>query len=183
MMPNLQPTQLQNEFITLHPLQAGDFEVLYKVASDPLLWEQHPNPDRYKREVFLNFFNGAMDSGGAFLVRDAKTQEVIGSSRFYDYNPENRTIAIGYTFLARDHWGGKYNPALKSLMLHYAFTFVDVVELHVGSNNIRSQTAVMRLGAKKINEVEVAYYGEAPKLNFIFRIDKAEWQKSNPIAG
>ncbi|MBS1635016.1 MAG: GNAT family N-acetyltransferase [Bacteroidetes bacterium] len=174
--PNLQPTTLENEFVKLVPLQAGDFERLYKVASDPLIWEQHPNRDRYKRDVFLTFFNGALESGGAFLVIDPQTHEVIGSSRYYNFDANSHTVVVGYTFLARSYWGGKYNKALKSLMLNYAFTFAESVELHVGSNNIRSQTAVMRLGAHKIREQEVTYYGELPKLNFIYRINKADWK-------
>src|SRR4051812_40419530 len=101
----LQPTDLKNEFVTLTPLVQSDFERLYKVASDSLIWEQHPNKNRYQREEFQNYFKGAMESGGAFLIFDTKTGEPIGSSRFYDYNENENTIEIGYTFLARDHWG------------------------------------------------------------------------------
>jgi hypothetical protein len=80
---DLQPS-LENESVKIQPLQSIDFEVLYSVASDPLIWEQHPNKDRYKREVFETFFKGAMESGAAFLVIDKKTNKVIGSSRYYD---------------------------------------------------------------------------------------------------
>ena len=105
---NLQPT-LQNEFVRAEPLKATDFEKLYAVASDPLIWEQHPNKDRYKREVFETFFQGAMESGGAFLVYDNKSNQPIGSSRYYEFNAEKNSVAIGYTFFARDHWGSTYN--------------------------------------------------------------------------
>ena len=98
---NLQPT-LQNEFVKIQPLKESDFEALYAVASDPLIWEQHPNKDRYKREVFENFFKGAMESRGAFLVFDQQSNQVIGSCRFYEWHPEKRTVAIGYTFFGRD---------------------------------------------------------------------------------
>ncbi len=171
---DLQPT-LQNEYIKIEPLKQDDFESLYRVASDPLIWEQHPNKDRYKKDVFETFFKGAMESKGAFLVFDTKTGKVIGSSRFYELDEAKKTVAVGYTFFAKDHWGGVYNPALKSLMLTHAFHFVDAVVLHVGSNNIRSQKAVTRLGAKKIDEVEMEYYGEAPKLNFVYQIKKEHW--------
>lgn len=174
---NLQPT-LENEFVKIQPLKKSDFEKLYTVACDPLVWEQHPNKDRYKREVFKVFFKGAIESGGAFLVSDNQTGEAIGSSRFYDYNLENKSILIGYTFFARSHWGSKYNPALKNLMIQYAFQFVDSVIFHIGANNIRSQKAIEKLGAKKINELEVEYYGEPSKLNFVYKIKKEDWQKS-----
>lgn len=170
-MFNLQPT-LENEFVKIQPLQGGDFEKLYEVACDQLIWEQHPNKDRYKREVFEVFFKGAIESGGAFLVFNKQTGEVIGSSRYYDYNSENKSILIGYTFFARSHWGSKYNPALKNLMLQYAFQFVDSVLFHIGANNIRSQKAIARLGASKIDEIEVKYYGEESKLNFVYEVKK-----------
>lgn len=175
MLPfNLQPI-LENEFVKIHPLTQSDFEDLFVVASDPLIWEQHPNPDRYKRTVFETFFKGAIESGGAFLVMDAQTEKVIGSSRFYDFNPEKKSILIGYTFFARSHWGGKYNPALKQLMMQHAFQFVDSVVFHIGANNIRSQKAIERVGANKIGELEIEYYGEPSKWNFVYEIRKEDW--------
>jgi RimJ/RimL family protein N-acetyltransferase len=168
---NLQPT-LENEFIKIVPLKEGDFETLYSIASDPLIWEQHPNKDRYKREVFETFFKGAMESQGAFLVYDTKNNTVIGSSRYYDVDHDKRSVAIGYTFIAKDHWGGIYNPALKSLMINHAFETFDAVILHIGANNVRSQKAAERIGAVKIAELEMEYYGEPNKLNFVYEIKK-----------
>ncbi|HEV7232345.1 MAG TPA: GNAT family N-acetyltransferase [Bacteroidia bacterium] len=171
-----QPT-LENETVRICPLLETDFETLYKIASDPLIWEQHPNPNRYQKEVFQTFFKGAIESGGAFLVFDNKTEEAIGSSRYCEYNPEEQSISIGYTFLARDHWGGLYNPALKALMLDHAFRFVNRVIFHIGAVNVRSQKAIEKLGALKTGEAEIEYYGEAPKRNFIYCIDKENWRR------
>lgn len=171
----LQPAELKNEFVTIRPLKEEDFETLYKVASDPLIWEQHPNKNRYQRKVFETYFEGAMESGGAFIATDSNTGEPIGSSRYYEYDEDKGSVAIGYTFLARDHWGSIYNRALKSLMLDHAFKFVDQVIFHIGAENIRSQKAIEKLGAVKTGEVEMEYYGEQKKLNFIYRIDKQNW--------
>jgi RimJ/RimL family protein N-acetyltransferase len=171
----LQPT-LANVLIKIQPLKQPNFEALYKIASDPLLWEQHPNKDRYKREVFETFFKGAMESGGAFLVINNTTNQVIGTSRYYGFDKEAKTVVIGYTFIARDHWGKAYNKALKTLMLNHAFKFADSVIFHIGANNIRSQKAIGNIGAKKIGEVEMEYYGEPSRLNFIYQIDKEDWQ-------
>lgn len=168
---NPQPI-LENEFVKIRPLKQSDFEELYVVASDPLIWEQHPNPDRYKRAVFETFFKGAIESGGAFIIFDKQTNEVIGSSRYYDYDEKNKSILIGYTFFARNHWGGKYNSSVKQLMIQHAFQFVDTVIFHIGANNIRSQKAIERIGANKIGELEVEYYGEPSKLNFVYEIKK-----------
>ena len=169
---NLQPTNLVSESVELVPLKQTNFEKLYAVASDPLIWEQHPNPDRYKKEVFEVYFKGAIDSGGAFLIKNAESGEVIGCTRFYDYNAEDRSILIGYTFFARSCWGRGINHAVKHLMLDYAFQFVDKVIFHVGANNIRSQKAMERLGAVNLGLEEVAYYGEATRTNIVYCIEK-----------
>ena len=171
---NIQPT-LASELIKIIPLTDDDFERLYEVASDPLIWEQHPNKNRYQREVFETFFKGGMESKGAFLVTDVATGEVIGSSRYYDYDGAHNSIAVGYTFIGRDYWGNGYNKALKQLMFDYAFQFVDKIILHIGATNYRSQKAAEKLGAKKVDEMEVAYYGEPAKTNFVYQVDKLDW--------
>ncbi len=169
----LQPVHLKNEMIQLVPLQETDFEELYAVASDPLVWEQHPNKLRYQRDVFQNYFEGAMLSKGAFLIRDTKTNGVIGSSRFYDYNEDDHSILIGYTFIGKPFWGIGYNKAIKKLMLDYAFQYVDKVYFHIGAFNYRSQKAIEKIGAIKVDEYEVEYYGEDSKLNFVYLIQKS----------
>jgi len=173
---DLQP-HLENELVKLVPLKEEDFELLYQVAFDPLIWEQHPDKYRYKREVFEKYFDGALQSGGAFLVVEVNSDEVIGSSRFYDFDKEKKSIAIGYTFLAKKYWGTTYNRAIKTLMLDHAFRFVDTVIFHVGAKNIRSQKAIEKLGALKVGEIEINYPGEDEHLNFIYEMNKNNWTK------
>jgi RimJ/RimL family protein N-acetyltransferase len=141
----LQPT-LRGELVELRPLREEDFAELYAVASDPLIWEQHPASDRYKEDVFREFFRGASESGGAFVVSDAKTGRLIGSTRFCGYDEEKGEIEIGWTFLARSHWGGLYNGEMKRLMLSHAFKFVESVVFLVGPENMRSRRAVEKIG-------------------------------------
>jgi RimJ/RimL family protein N-acetyltransferase len=174
---DLQP-RLHNELIRLEPLEAQDFERLYAVASDPLIWEQHPSKNRYQREVFQNFFKGAMESGGAFCVIDNVTGELIGSSRYYDFDEAQRKVCIGYTFIARSRWGSRYNRALKTLMLDHAFRFVDRVIFHVGVDNWRSRKAMEKLGGIFIGEEAVAYVGEPSRPNVVFKIDAGDWRAS-----
>ncbi|NCU05316.1 MAG: GNAT family N-acetyltransferase [Chitinophagaceae bacterium] len=173
-MINLQPI-LENEFIRLQPLLQDDFERLYAVAADPLIWEQHPNKNRYQRDVFQTYFEGAMESKGALLLIDKQTGEPAGSSRFYDYNEAENSLLIGYTFVARKFWGKGYNPAMKALMLDHAFQVVDKVLFHIGANNTRSQIAIGRIGAVKQKEISVAYHGEPEKLNFEYVLEKQRW--------
>lgn len=141
----LQPI-LKSEILEVRPLRADDWEELYAVASDPLIWEQHPNSDRYKPDVFRKFFDEALESGGAFVVIDRKTGRVIGSSRFNCHDLVRSEIEIGWTFIARSHWGGVYNGELKRLMMAHAFKFVENVIFFIGSTNVRSQRALEKIG-------------------------------------
>jgi N-acetyltransferase len=166
---NWQPIDVKNEWVELTPLTETDFEQLYAVAKDPLVWEQHPNPDRYKWDVFQTYFQGAIESAGAFLIKDS-TGNAIGCTRFYDHVPEKKEVKIGYTFFSRDCWGKPFNQSTKSLMLQYAFQFVDDVIFHVGANNIRSQKAMEKMGALRIGQETVAYYGEEPRVNIVYKM-------------
>jgi RimJ/RimL family protein N-acetyltransferase len=171
---SIQPV-LENDLVILHPLKEEDFEALYLVASDPAIWEQHPNRDRWKKEVFQVYFEGAIQSGGAFKIIDKATGKMAGCTRFYEYSEKESSILIGYTFYATGYWGRGFNLSVKGLMLDYIFTFVSLVNFHIGANNIRSQVAITRLGARKSGGQEIAYFGETPKLNFIYTIERKEW--------
>lgn len=171
---NIQPV-LENAELILYPLEDTDFDDLYAAASDPKIWEQHPNKDRWKREVFQNFFEGAIKSKGAFKVVDKTNGKAIGSTRFYDYNELENSILIGYTFYATAYWGKNINPAVKTMMLDYIFQFVDNVNFHIGADNLRSKISIGRLGAIKVAEKEICYFGEPSKLNYEYRIAKDEW--------
>ena len=168
---DLQPN-LKGELIELRPLRREDWNNLFAVASDPLICEQHPESDRYKEQVFKVFFQGALDSGGAFVVIDTKTRQIIGSTRFYGYNPERSEIEIGWTFLARKYWGGRHNAEMKQLMLAHAFKFVENVVFFVGENNFRSQRATEKIGAVKSGTATKVYGNRPPSLNIRYVIKK-----------
>jgi RimJ/RimL family protein N-acetyltransferase len=161
---------LQDDSVILTPLRQDEFEELLIVASDPLIWVQYPNPDRWKREVFQTYFDGALASGGAFMIRNRAHGNAIGSTRFYDLDADASEIKIGYTFFSRNQWGSGTNQRVKRLMLEYAFQHVKRVIFHVGVQNMRSRIAMQRLGAELIGEEEVAYFGEPPRMNVVFRI-------------
>ena len=137
---------LKGALVELRPLRPEDYDDLYAVAADSLIWEQHPARNRHEEAAFRTFFAEALASGGALLVTDAKTRRVIGSSRFHGYSEERSEVEIGWTFLARSHWGGRYNTELKRLMLRHAFDYVSSVVFFVGPENIRSQRAMQKIG-------------------------------------
>jgi N-acetyltransferase len=140
---------LRGRTLAVRPLRPGDFEALYAVARDPLVWAQHPERDRHRREVFQQFFADALASGGALVVT-THAGVVIGSSRFYGYDEQRSEVEIGWTFLSRSYWGGVANRELKWLMLNHAFRFVEHVVFLVGPDNHRSQRALEKLGVERI---------------------------------
>jgi RimJ/RimL family protein N-acetyltransferase len=168
---DLQPT-LKGNLIEIHPLKREDFDALFAVASDPLIWEQHPENDRYKKEVFQRFFDGAIDSKGAFAIVERKSGRIIGSSRYCNLNPVEREVEVGWTFLERPFWGGLYNGELKSLMLGHAFRFVDRVLFVVGEKNLRSQKALQKIGAGFLKKAQLPANDGAMTPNLVFVITR-----------
>ena len=155
----LQPV-LTGSLIELRPLRDDDFAALHAAASDPLIWEQHPESDRWTEPVFRRFFQGAIDSGGAFIVIDRADGRAIGSSRYAELDEATSEIEIGWTFLVRSHWGGTYNAEMKHLMLAHAFRFVRRVIFRVGPNNRRSQRALEKIGASFVGAEQHPERGE-----------------------
>jgi len=169
---DLQPN-LKGELVELRPLRPEDWNDLFAAASDPFIWEQHPENDRYQEQIFNVFFKEALESGGAFVVIDKATQEIIGSTRFHGYDPDHSEIEIGWTFLARKYWGGRYNREMKQLMVAHAFKFVENVIFHVGENNIRSQKATERIGGIKSGTVRKAYGSRPASVNIKYVIKRS----------
>ena len=161
-MVNLLPT-LENDLVLLRPLCIEDFEPLYQVAKDPLIWKLHQSPDRWELEVFKGFFKGALESNGALVIIDKVTNGIIGSSRFKKPENSQEAIEIGWTFLSREYWGGMYNKSFKSLMIAYAFEHVDYILFHVDHLNYRSQRAVQKLGGKLLDKNGSLGYLHTPK--------------------
>ena len=170
---DLQP-HLKGELLELRPLKTSDWDELFAVASDSLIWEQHPERDRYREDVFRVFFKEALESGGAFVIIDRHTQQIIGSTRFYGYDPEKSEIEIGWTFLARKYWGGRYNAEMKRLLLNHAFKFVESVVFFVGEDNVRSQKAMEKVGAIKAGPATRTYGNRPPAQNVKYVIKKRD---------
>ena len=176
---DLQP-RLKGELIELRPLVPEDWDELFAVASDPLIWEQHPEPDRYTKQVFRTYFQGALESGGAFAIIDRKTQQVIGSTRFYGYDPQKSEIEIGWTFLARKYWGGRYNAEMKRLLLNHALKFVENIVFFVGEDNVRSRKAMEKVGAVRAGMATRTYGNRRPARNVKYVIKKSDMVRVDP---
>lgn len=173
---NMQP-ELENSLIIVRPLKESDFESLYRVASDPGIWEQHPSKERSSREGFAAFFDVAIHTKSAFAILDKAKNEIIGSSRYNLNEQSKKAIEIGYTFLARKYWGKGYNKAFKFLMMKHAFEHFDYVLYYVGETNFRSQKAVEKIGGKRISSLEGIVLKEKPLAQVVFCVTKNEFER------
>jgi RimJ/RimL family protein N-acetyltransferase len=174
----LQPV-LAGDLLELRPLCPDDFSALSAVAADPLIWEQHPAHDRGEPGPFREFFREALESGGALVAIDRRDGRIIGSSRFHGYNALEREIEIGWTFLARTHWGGRYNGEMKALMLRHAYGFVERVVFCIGPQNVRSRRAVEKLGGRHV----ASRFDASGRESVVYEITSAEWQQRHPHQG
>jgi RimJ/RimL family protein N-acetyltransferase len=168
---DLQPI-LENDIVVLRPLEETDFDALYAVASDPLIWAQHPAKERSQREGFSTFFNEAMHTKSAFVALDKQTNTIIGSTRYFPVLESENAIEIGWTFIARAFWGGRHNQAMKKLMLDYAFQYIDHVLFHIHADNLRSQKAVEKIGGVRVTELDGQTLSTRAPQTVIYKLSK-----------
>ena len=168
--PDWQPT-LRGERVTLRPIRTDDLGAMHAAASDPEVWAQHSETNRHERPVFERFFQGALASGGGLVIIDNQDDRIIGSSRYYDWNPQDESVVVGYTYLERAYWGGATNREVKALMLAHAFQWARTIRFHVSPGNVRSQRALERLGARFEQQTMVSLFG-VPSERMIYRMDR-----------
>ncbi len=161
---------LDGATLRIRPIRSDEFDALYAVASDPLLWAQHPAKRRAERAVFEDWFRDALEQH-ALVIEERATQRVIGSSRYYHWNEADAEVSIGFTFIARDHWGGATNAQLKDLMLQHAFRWANVVWFHVDAMNMRSRKAMEKIGGQYAFTGPLSVNGAAPVEYMFYRID------------
>jgi N-acetyltransferase len=179
---DLQPT-LVGPHLLVRPVSAEDWSEMFAAASDPLTWALHPISDRYTEPVFREFFDGALASGSAFSLVDRASGRIVGSSRYNGHDPDRREIEIGWTFLARDCWGGDANREVKQLMLDHAFGFVDTVIFLVGETNLRSRGAMTKIGGVLRPGIIARTLNGATHNHLVYEIRRDDWRRSRPAIG
>ena len=157
--------------LDLKIIKPNDYKRLFSVASDPLIWALHPDKLRYTPEGFTKYFHAALEPDcAAFIISHQESGEVMGSSRYYNIDPENGTLFIGFTFLSRKFWGGHWNKCLKALMIQHALENFEEVYFEADSANLRSIAALRKIGAE-----EVPNPSNTEKLKF--KITRKTWPK------
>lgn len=173
---------LEGERLLLRPLRPDDWDALYAVASDPLVWELHPAHDRWQENVFRAYFADALEQGGALLVIDRESGAVIGSSRMQAHDPAGGgSVEIGWTMIARSHWGGATNREMKRLMLAHCFRYVERVDFRVGEGNWRSRRAMEKIGGKLSERSDMVETASGPVRHVVYEITRESFA-SGPLS-
>lgn len=179
-MMDRQPT-LEGPTLLIRPLAPDDRDALYAVAGDPLVWEVHPAHDRHEEAVFHALFEESLASGGALVVIDKATGHVIGSSRYDFTHAEPGEVEIGWTFLARSHWGGAANREMKRLMLSHAFGAAARVMFRIGEHNLRSRRAMEKIGGMLSARTQISMMAGREVVHVVYTIDREAFA-AGPLA-
>ncbi len=164
---------LEGERLLLRPLRADDWDGLFAVASDPAIWAIHPQHNRWQEPVFRAYFADALQQGGAMVVIDKASGAIIGGSRMQAYDPaDGGSVEIGWTFLARSHWGGSVNREMKRLMLAHALQFVERVDFRVGEDNLRSRGAMEKIGGQLSERSDLVDTASGPVRHVVYEITR-----------
>ena len=172
---------LEDALVRLRPMRADDWDALYAVASDPQIWALHPAHDRWQEPVFRAYFEEGLAQNGALVIIDKASGTIIGASRYDRLLAGEGEVEIGWTFLARSHWGGAYNRSIKRLMIGHALTRYEAAIFLVGETNIISRRAMEKIGGVLTDRRETVMRAAEPISHVIYRISRADFA-TGPLA-
>jgi len=145
---------LVGQHAALEPLQTSHVEELVIAAADGELWNLQVTTVP-SAQGMLSFVEDAIrqrDSGQQlpFAIRRTSDNRVVGSTRYYQISPTNRNLSIGYTWYSKSAQRSGINTECKLMLLRHAFeaTRCISVQWHTHHENLRSQAAILRLGAQ-----------------------------------
>ncbi|MDY3332045.1 MAG: GNAT family protein [Pelistega sp.] len=183
----LHKIQLEGYGLILQPLKPGHEPGLAKAAADGELWNfdysSVPAPGEEGQYIAKALEAQARGEALVFTVIDAKTKEILGTSRYYNIVPECARLEIGYTWYGQSYQRTFVNTAAKYLMMFYAFESLkaNVIGWRADILNTRSQAAIERLGAKKDGVIR----GDMRRRNgtirdsVIYSMTKEEWSNEH----
>lgn len=161
--------------MALRPTRVDDWDALYAIASDPLLWAGHPAWDRHEELVFRAYFETNLASGGCLTICDCADGSVRGASRYSNLDVAQRAIEIGGTYIARAHWGGPTNRETKRLLIAHALATLNRVSFQIGAANIRSRRAIEKIGARLTDRTVFAEMAGASVEHVFYEIDRRDF--------
>ncbi|MGO3181700.1 MAG: GNAT family N-acetyltransferase [Aequorivita sp.] len=149
----LQEHILENNRVRLRPLGIQDFEKLQGFAlNQPEIWKYSQQPasglENLKAYIDLALEARKAETAYPFIVFDKSSQQIAGSTRFYDFQKKHNNVQLGYTWYGKEFQGTGLNKQCKLLMLEFAFEKlgIDRVEFRADAKNERSVAAMKSIG-------------------------------------
>ncbi|PWU55375.1 GNAT family N-acetyltransferase [Micromonospora sp. S4605] len=154
--PWLEPAVLRGEHVVLEPLRLAHADELHTATADPEVWRHlgtamPADPAGTAEVVAAALAAHHRGERVPWVQRCAVTGAVVGTTSYYEVDPDRRAVAIGYTFLGRPWWRTGINTEAKLLLLTRAFEELGALRVvwHTDIRNERSQRAIERLGATR----------------------------------
>jgi RimJ/RimL family protein N-acetyltransferase len=187
------PVTLEGQHVRLEPLSLAHEEALIAAASDGELWNSTVTIVPSSPAKMTDYIQAALDGQTKgtelpfVIVRKSGTgvppvtasDEVVGTTRFYEIKPNDRGVAIGYTWLAKSAQRTVVNTESKLLMLTHAFERWRCVRVELITDvlNQQSRAAILRLGAKEEGILRKHLILPSGRIrdSVIFSIIAAEW--------
>ncbi|OKI89514.1 bifunctional pyridoxamine 5'-phosphate oxidase family protein/GNAT family N-acetyltransferase [Micromonospora sp. CB01531] len=152
----LEPVVLRGEHVVLEPLDLSHAEELYATLDDPEVWRYVGSPRPRNAAETAGQIRAALDANlrgvrTPWVQRCAATGAAVGTTSYYQPDPDLRTLEIGFTQLGRAWWRTGINTEAKLLLLTRAFEELDAIRVtwQTSTLNERSQRAIERLGATR----------------------------------
>jgi N-acetyltransferase len=176
---------LEDERVLLRPLQESDIEYLLPYAlNEPDNW-RYSSASGYGEERLRGYIQTTLDARKngdqyPFIVFDKQTQQYAGSTRFYDIQPANQMLQLGYTWYGGRFRGTGLNKHCKFLLLQFAFEELGMyrVEFRADARNERSIAAMKSIGCKPEGIIRSHMWLEdgTRRDSIVLSILKEEWE-------
>lgn len=181
---NIKLEILEGDHVQIIPMRKNHIQGLYEIGCDSNIWTHLPNKistfDDMKTFVESALYNKENGSEFPFVIIQKRTNKIIGSTRFLDISPLNKTLEIGWTWLNPSVWGTQINKECKYLLLRYCFETLGVirVQFKTDEKNIRSQRAIEGIGGIKegILRNHMIRKGGTYRNSVFYSIIDSEWE-------
>jgi len=145
--------RLEGSMAVLEPLDPGHADDLRRAARAPEIWSWLAHLDdreRFDEWLALSLAAAAAGREGVFAIRDRRSGEIVGSTRYMNVRGADRALEIGWTWLNPAAWRSGVNVEVKLLLLGHAFDDLDGVrvELKTDARNERSRAAMAAIPAQ-----------------------------------
>lgn len=177
---------LSGKNVTLRPLTTDDKASLREASKDGSLWElaytSVPEPHETEEYISRAIHEFKTDQSNAFAVVHNTTKKVIGTTRYCNINPTEKSIEIGFTWYAKSFQQSGINWECKLLLLSFAFEELgfDTVEFRTHHLNFPSQKSIEKLGANFNGIIKNHSIDRIGRIrnSIVYSISKSEWSRT-----